>query len=71
MAGRAFLPRSVEGFRLAYGRAPTPAELRACIDHAHPPTPSPPVSNGCTRGVGGGPCYDDECYICDPQGILQ
>jgi hypothetical protein len=52
-----FIPTSVEGFRYAYGRAPTPAELRACIDAAHPPRQPEPYSNGCD-------CYDPECSIC-------
>lgn len=53
-------PTSVEGFRHTYGRAPTVAEMRACIDYAHPPKAVEPVSNGCD-------CYDEECTICTPE----
>lgn len=53
-----FTPRSVEGFRHLYGRAPTIAEFRALMDHDRPT--STPVSNGCD-------CYDEECSRCNPE----
>lgn len=59
-----FIPRSVEGYRYAYGRTPTVAEFRASLAASEPVRPAAPVSNGCD-------CHDDECSICDPQGIYR
>jgi hypothetical protein len=53
--------RSVEAFRMVYGRTPTVAEFRACMGHDQPTVPTP-KSNGCD-------CYDPECsWCCDEDG---
>lgn len=54
------LPQSVESFRHTYGRAPTVAELRACIDYEHPPTRREPENDGRYCGY----CHDPECTVC-------
>jgi hypothetical protein len=53
-----FIPTSVEGFRYAYGRAPTPDELRASIDFAHPQARPKHDGRFCDY------CYDPECTVC-------
>lgn len=63
-----FIPTSVEGFRYAFGRAPTPDELRACIDLAHPPAPAKFEHDGRPCNY----CYDEECTVCrDEEGNVR
>jgi hypothetical protein len=52
-----FIPISYEGFRYAYGRSPTEAEIRACRQAAQPEPVRPKLTNGCD-------CFDPECYVC-------
>jgi hypothetical protein len=55
--------RSVEGFRMVYGRTPTVAEFRAAMGHDQP-RPKP-TTNGCD-------CYDPECGVCcDEEGNVR
>lgn len=51
--------RSVEAFRLTYGRTPTVAEFRATLDAFAPERTRPePPPRHC------GYCYDPECSVC-------
>lgn len=53
--------RSVEAYRLVYGRSPTVAEFRAIMGHDRPMSHPAPEPRYC------GYCYDPECTECNPE----